>query len=1186
MYTIYVEKKPQYRAQEAKLQRELEAQLGIRIEELRILHMYYREEPLSEEALTSIFCEPSLDEVSHTFTPDPAYRALRVEYQSGQFDQRAYWAEQCLRVLSVEGSVAAATIYLVKGVNEEEWQAIRNYLINPVESREIPLGEFPKEVKREDPDLSFTPMPLSGNPEEIVAALGLALSPEDIEEIRVHFEREGRDPNWSELKFLETYWSDHCRHTTFHTNLTEVNVVESGIDSASADLGLYETYRKEWGKPRSLMDLALFSMRRQKRLGNLSDLEESEEINAASVVREAGGEEILLMFKNETHNHPTEIEPFGGAATCLGGAIRDPLSGRSYVYQSMRLTGARDPRDKSTLEGKLPQMTICRRAAEGFSSYGNQMGLATGCVQEFYHPGFEAKRLEAGFVIAAAKKSHVTRGNPSPGDLLVLLGAPTGRDGIGGASGSSKSHHEQVVAGSASEVQKGNAPEERKLQRFFRDEVIGPKIVRCNDLGAGGIGVAFGEIADGLELELSDVPLKYTGIYPWEMLLSESQERMALVIRKEDRELFEAAARRENLSMRVLGEVTEEPRFVVKSRGDVLVSLSREFLLSAGAERSAAAKAAPVDFTQYPYAVENEERQILRYASQQGLGEMFDSSVGSLSVLTPYGGERRKSPVEGMVGLIPIGENTEDVSFVSWGYDPHLAQWSPYHGAQSAVLLSLLRNLCLGADIAGTRFTFQEYFERLGNDPERWGKPLMALLGANSVLEAFALASIGGKDSMSGTYRWEGGEIHVPPTLISFAVNTGKIQDVLSPEWKQVGSYLYLLPMPKKEDFTFDLEKAKESAELFLSLREGLLSASVVEGSLKETLLRSAFGNGIGAKISLPPESYGAILLESEKELVNENLILLGRTTDEEVLSLGEEKIDLTKALQDREETLSEIYEIGEKKAGEKKDLVKLSIEGKDQPSIKALLPIFAGTNCEDDMSRALREAGAEPLQWVFKDREMETSLQELSDLLDQSDILALSGGFSAADEPEGSAKFIATVLRNEKVSAAFHRLLDRGGLVIGICNGFQALVKLGVFYESRIRDPREIDMGLTYNAIGRHIAEYVDTVAASTHSPWLQNVSAGEVYRVPVSHGEGRFYATKEDLALLKERGQIASVYLENPNASLENIEGLISPCGKILGKMGHSERVRSQTGKNAQVKEDMQLFASAVAYLKGAKK
>jgi len=1189
MFTIYLEKKEGFRVQAQKTKRELETQLSFAIEEIRIIQMYYLQTELHDDIVKSIFWDPSYGEVSFSFDVPEGYQALRVEPQSGQFDQRAHWAQKCLQVYGVKDTVGAAVIYLVKEVDKQQWEAIRDRLINPVESREIALDAFPSRKKRSEKDRSFETFPLeNADLSSLLKELDLALSVEDMEEVRKYFLEEGRAPNWSELKFLETFWSDHCRHTTFHTELESIDVSDSGIESAKEDLALYERMRKEWGnRPPTLMDLAVFSVRRQKKNGRLTDLEESEEINAASIYRKAGGEDILLMFKNETHNHPTEIEPFGGAATCLGGAIRDPLSGRSHVYQAMRLTGARDPRDMKTLEGKLPQMTLCRRAAEGYSSYGNQIGVATGCVQEFYHPGFEAKRMEAGFVIAAAKKSHVTRGTPEPGDLLLLLGGPTGRDGIGGASGSSKSHDESVVEDAASEVQKGNAPEERKLMRFFRDEHIGPKIIRCNDLGAGGVGVAFGEIAPGLCVELDHVPVKYEDIYPWEVLLSESQERMAVVIRSESLPLFEKTAQKENLTLTVIGKVTEEPRFVVTHQGKKVVDLSRDFLSSSGAVRKASAKAEPIDFSAYPYKGKNNDINTLRYASLQGLSEMFDSTAGALNVLAPFGGKEKKTPVEGMVSIIPIGDNREDVSIATWGYDPHLAQWSPYHGAQSAVLLSLLRALTLGSDIQGIRFTFQEYFERLGDDPLRWGKPLMALLGANSVLETFGLASIGGKDSMSGSYLWEGGELRVPPSLISFAVNTARLSDVISPEWKQTDSYLFLLTMPKNADYTFKMEEVKERAKAFLRIRnEGILSASVVESSLKETLLRSAFGNRIGATVRDVDDAYGSILIESQKELDHKELVLLGQTNDSNVLTFDGEDLPLDQALAAREAVLSDIYEKSTQKAEPGAfDQTNAPVEAVSKERVRVLLPIFPGTNDEDSVICAFEEAGAEVERWVFCDQEMDDAVNELAQRMETCDILALSGGYSSPGEPDASATFIACVFRQKPVREAFQALLDREGIVFGLNNGFQALLKMGVFHDGKIQDPQEVSMGLTDNAIGRHQAMYTSVQSRTDRGPWLAGAKEGDIYQVPVSMGEGRFFATEEDIRLLKERKQIATQYLENPSSSMENVEGLLSPCGKIIGRMAMDDRLQEGAGVNILQKKHLDIFSSAVAHMKGKK-
>ncbi|MDI9471925.1 MAG: phosphoribosylformylglycinamidine synthase [Tissierellia bacterium] len=1189
MFTVYVEKKEGFRTQEERLKREWEAQLGFCVEELRLVRLYYTPVELSEEEIRTLFCDPGIDEFSFVLAVPEGFRALRVEPLRSQFDQQAFWMEKCLEVIGKPAPVSTAMIYMAKVADEVQWQAIQDYIINPVETKKVKLDSFAEVKGSAYRDLSFETISLKdADLNHVLQKWDLALSVEDMEEIRSYFLSEGRQPNWSELKFLETFWSDHCRHTTFNTILEEIDLSVCGIESAKKDFSFYEKTRKELTeKPVTLMDLAVFSTKWQKHQGNLGDLEESEEINAASIYRRAGGEDILLMFKNETHNHPTEIEPFGGAATCLGGAIRDPLSGRSYVYQSMRLTGARDPRDRRTLEGKLPQMTLCRRAAEGFSSYANQIGLPAGCVQEFYHPGFEAKRMEAGFVIAAARKSHVTRGTPAAGDLLLLVGGKTGRDGIGGASGSSKSHDETVVEGAASEVQKGNAPEERKLVRFFRDEGVGPKIVRCNDMGAGGIGVAFGEIAPGLSLSLDHVPVKSEDIHPWEVLLSESQERMALVIRAEDRTLFEETARRENLTFSFLGEVTDEPRFIVKSQGRKVIDLSREFLSSSGAERRAKARPQAPDMQAYPYCKENVERDALRYASLQGLSEMFDSTAGSLNVFSPYGGKYQKTPLEGMVSLIPVGDNSEDVSIATWGYDPHLAEWSPYHGAQAAVLLSLLRALALGSDIKGIRFTFQEYFERLGEDPKRWGKPLMALLGANSVLNTFSLASIGGKDSMSGSYLWEGGEICVPPTLISFAVNTAHIDDVISPEWKRAGSHLYLLPMEKLDDYSFDLAKVKEAAEAFLEIKkEGILSASVVEGSLRETLLRSAFGNGIGAEVRGVGESYGSLLIESEQELSHPLLLHIGRTNGSSILVFDGSVISLKEALKEREATLSDVYELPSR-TGEAPDSFKTTQpeDVKSKAEVKVLIPVFPGTTEEDDVARVFTQSGAEVEIWVFRDQSMEESMEELSLRLGNTDILALVGGYSSGHEPDGSVRFIESVFRNERVKDAFHSFQSEGGMTIGIGNGFSALLRLGVFYDGKIISPEEVTMGLALNKNGRHQSMYVDIAPQTDRAPWMMEAKKGMVSRVPVSHAEGRFYASDEDLSLLARRGQIASVYLENPNGSAQNIEGLISPCGRIIGRATHDERLQNVAGINVGARSAFDMFASAVKFLKGKK-
>lgn len=1184
MNQIYIEKKPEFRSLNDQLKREIQALYDFELEDLRIVNLYYRTKDFTQEIIHKIFSEPALDLMSSSFDPPRGYRLLRSEFLPGQFDQRAYWASKCLEILGEEEEIYSSRIYLFKGVPEEKWDEVKSFFINPVESYERELHDFSPPSPRSDEDISYQLMDdlfeLTG--EDFSIKHKLAMNGDDVGFIRDYFAKEGRAPTFSELCLLDTYWSDHCRHTTFNTELERIDFSENNLPLAEKVFNYYDENRSLYTKkPRSLMDLAIFSIRKEKAAGNLNDLEESEEINACSIERRFGQEDYLIMFKNETHNHPTEIEPFGGAATCLGGAIRDPLSGRSFVYQAMRVTGARNPMDSSVLPGKLPQQIITKRAAQGYSSYGNQIGLCAGHVKEYYHPGFEAKRLEAGFVIASAKRSHVVRGIPKDGDLLVLLGGATGRDGIGGASGSSKSHQEDVATGAASEVQKGNAPEERKLQRFFRLEDIGPKIVRCNDLGAGGISVAFGEIAPGLHIDIKDVPIKYQEIYPWEILLSESQERMALVIEKKDLELFKKRAQEEDVSLTVLGKVTHRKRFIVTYQGKTLVDLGRDFIEQAGAPRRAKIEVEAVELDAYPYGGKIEEEE-LRGASQQGLVEMFDSSVGGLNVLNPYGGKRRKSFVDGMVSKIP-GVDTEDVTIATQGFDPYLAQWSPFHGAEMAVMQSISKNIVLGGDLKGLRLSFQEYFEALGKDPKKWAKPFMALLGANRVLHHFGLASIGGKDSMSGSFYWDGGELHVPPSLISFCVNTGKLSHVRSSDFKGAGNELYLYEISLDKNYAIDLDGAKKALEAYRADREKILSASVVTLSLAQAAENACFGNHLGCILLEDGYPLGSILVEVPPGSHLKGARLVGQTQEkpELYLKVQEKKICLDESLEKKEAHLRPIFEL-EMNIVAEEAMEKGSYEKQDKKDeVKVFIPIFPGTNSEDEFGHKFEEAGAEVERWVFTIEDMEKSLVTLAQKIRQCDILGLAGGFSAADEPEGSAKFIATVFRNKEVKDAFHDLVERKGLVLGICNGFQALVKLGVFYNGRIEEPEDITMGLTYNHIGRHQSTLVRTRCLNQNSPWLSQAQEGNYWSV-ISHGEGRFFMSEKDGELLQSRKQIATVYADNPNGSQMNIEGLTSPDGRIFGKMGHNERIGKDLFINVQDGKKMDIFSAAIEHLR----
>lgn len=1180
MNRIYIEKKQEFRSLNQQVMRELNQLYGVELEDFRIVNLFYGPQAFGDELIEELFLDASLDIQENNFEIPQGYKALRTEFQPGQFDQKLAWTKEALRLLGQEREIYSSKIYLFKGDFEDQWQEVKNYFINPVESFERELDDFSPLGAREDEDIGFDSLDdifeMDGH--DFCHIHNLAMDQADVGVIRDYFKKEGRAPKYGELRLLDTYWSDHCRHTTFNTELAKINLEDNNLAKAQEVFDFYDNNRKLYtSKPRSLMDLAIFSIRKEKAAGNLDDLEESEEINACSVERRFGGEDYLVMFKNETHNHPTEIEPYGGAATCLGGCIRDPLSGRSYVYQAMRVSGARNPMDSQVLPGKLPQQIITKRAAQGYASYGNQIGLPAGHVKEYYHPGFEAKRLEAGFVIASAKRDHVVRGIPKEGDLLLLLGGATGRDGIGGAAGSSKSHQEDVASGAASEVQKGNAPEERKLQRFFRIEDIGHRIIRCNDLGAGGISVAFGEIAEGLEIEIKNVPVKNKEIYPWEILLSESQERMALVIDKDDLQLFEDHARKEGVPLTVLGQVTAKERFVVKYDGRVLVDLDRDFIDQAGAQRTADIEVEAVDLDAYPYAGEIEDYE-LRTASQQGLVEMFDSSAGGLNVLNPYGGKRRKSFVDGMVSRIP-GVDTNDITIASQGYDPYLAQWSPFHGGQMAVVQSIAKNLVLGGDLQGQRMTFQEYFEGLGQEPKKWAKPFMALLGANSVLHHFNLASIGGKDSMSGSFYWEDGEIHVPPSLISFAVNTGKIEDVRSPDFKEAGSEIYLYEVELNEDKTVDLDSAQAAFEGYLADRDKILSASVVTLSLKESALNAAFGNGLGVQLYREGSPLASIMVEVKQGTRLTGAKLVGRVLEQEEYLYDYKVWDLKEILEEKENHLDPVFEVSKLElVGNDSEINEEVVEEEiEKTDLRGFLPIFPGTSSEDEIIRSFKEVGLELDSWVFTDWDLEESLDTLASKIDETDLLVLAGSFSALEEPEGAAKYMELVFRQDKVKKAFHRLLDREGLVLGLDNGFEALINLGVFYEGRIEDRKRITMGLDHNRLGRYQAQMVKIAPVNKKGPWLER-ARDEDYWTLFSQAKGRFYMGKEDEKLLEERGQIATVFVENPSSSDKNIEGLFSPCGRIFGKLGHDERLGQGLYSNIYDGKTLDIFKSLV--------
>jgi phosphoribosylformylglycinamidine synthase len=1237
---IFIEKRPAYREGTQRFKDSVRDDLGIS-ELTGIRHaLRYDVENVSDSiwelACSSIFAEPAVEEI-HEEKWEADGSIFAVEYLPGQFDQRADSARQCLALLGAPDPVVrCAEVYALNGpLSQAQIERIKRYRINPVDSRSADLNKSETLV----PQIP-TPAPvarLSGFRElndsertHLHAELGLAMSLEDLAFCQNWFTGEERDPTLTELKLLDTYWSDHCRHTTFLSEITDVKIAEGPLTQPIQKT--WEAYlqgrdavygKSAESRPICLMDIALLAMKELRKSGRLPALEESEEVNAASIVVQAeiDGEkaEWLVMFKNETHNHPTEIEPFGGAATCLGGAIRDPLSGRSFVYQAMRVTGSGDPRETlaETLPGKLPQRKITVEAAEGYSSYGNQIGLATGMVDEVYHQGYRAKRMEIGAVVAAAPRDQVLRGTPLPGDRIILVGGRTGRDGIGGATGSSKAHTEKALE-NAAEVQKGDPPMERKLQRLFRDPAVSRSIKRCNDFGAGGISVAIGELADGLEIDLDTVPLKYAGLDGTEIALSESQERMAVVLDPKDVATFIAAAMKENVEAVEVAQVTEQRYLIMRWQGDEIVRLDRDFLDSNGVRQLAKIEVeypsgkppiATVPTTgEDPIIVWEANLSDLNVCSKLGLSNRFDSTVGSGTILHPFGGKNRLTPVEAMAAKLPVlqGE-TATATLMSYGFFPRFSEWSPFHGAIYAVLDSVARVIATGGSLDQCHLTFQEYFERLRNDPRRWGKPFAALLGAYAAQKAMGIAAIGGKDSMSGSFR----ELDVPPTLVSFALGTTHAQQVISPELKAAGNDLLLLEIPFDDQGIPDWAVARtayENIAVQISARN-ILSAGVIrEGGIAAALSRMAFGNGIGAQVDLPladPQWFqyaiGGMLLEviSGAEVVGARKI--GVTTETSAICSANDTLPLERLLQAWERPLETVFPTRADtpcQPSPEEHRFKPHNVAKAPTTIarpRVLIPVFPGTNCEYDSARVFEKAGGFPHILVFRNgslSEIEDSLIALEQALDAAQILMLPGGFSAGDEPGGSGKFIATVFRNSRVADATMRLhKDRKGLILGICNGFQALVKLGLLPFGEIRQMQAHHPSLTTNSIGRHISGYVRTRVVSTLSPWLSACHEGDIFMTPVSHGEGRFTADENIWKSLYARHQIATQYVdesgspthalpENPNGSVQGIEGITSPCGRIFGKMGHSERVGPYIGKNIPGKKEQPLFEGGVRY------
>ncbi len=1228
VYRVFVEKKPGLDLEARNLENECRQLLGIRgLERVRLLNRYDAEnisEELFRSAVKTVFSEPQVDIASEEAPQDGA-RVFAVEYLPGQFDQRADSAAQCIQILS-QGDrplIRSARVYLLYGsLTDAELREIKKYVINPVEAREASL-EKPETLK-EDWAKPGRVKVLDGfreldgkGLEDFVNRFGLAMDVDDIAFCQAYFRKEGRDPTVTEIRMLDTYWSDHCRHTTFLTEIGNVRFQDALLGDAFADyLRVRKDLRRE-GKPVCLMDLATVAARWLKAHGKLPKLDESEEINACTVKIEveADGqkEPWLLLFKNETHNHPTEIEPFGGAATCIGGAIRDPLSGRAYVYGAMRVTGAADPTVpiSETIPGKLPQRKLVTTAAAGYSSYGNQIGLATGIVDELYHPGYAAKRLEIGAVIAAAPQENVRREVPRPGDAVILLGGSTGRDGIGGATGSSKAHNAHSGEMCGAEVQKGNAPEERKLQRLFRNGEACRLIKRCNDFGAGGVSVAIGELADGLDINLDAVPKKYEGLDGTELAISESQERMAVVVAEEDVPRFLALAEQENLQACRVAAVTEEKRLRMRWQGDTVVDISREFLNTNGAPKHT--EAAPEKIGAWRQERSGGFSDTLRamagdlnLCSRRGLGERFDSTIGAGTVLMPYGGKYQLTPVQAMVQKISMEKkHTDDCSLMAWGYNPFIAEKSPFHGAYLAVVESVCKLIATGADFRDVYLTFQEYFEKPGRDPARWGQPLAALLGAFEAQMKLGIGAIGGKDSMSGSFE----KLDVPPTLVSFAVTMGKTGEILSPELKKAGSRVELFHTKTDENGLPDTEELLHHFSRVTELIRGgkILSCYTPGmGGIAEAVMKMSFGNGFGFRFAdgwtveeLTACRYGDFLVETEEDCGG---IPVGTVTREAEFALGSERVPAAEILETWEGRLEEVYPCNIPTPAVKAETFSGTAQRTHAPALRTakprvVIPAFPGTNCEYDSARAVRDAGADAEILVINNLTGEgiaRSVDAFARSIRASQMIFIPGGFSGGDEPDGSAKFITAFFRSPAVREAVGELLEkRDGLICGICNGFQALIKLGLVPYGRIAEPEENSPTLTFNTIGRHQSRIVRTRIASNLSPWLRKTQVGDIFQVPISHGEGRFLADEETVRKLAANGQIATQYVDlageatmdvrfNPNGSCFAVEGITSPDGRVFGKMGHSERTGDGLYRNVPGRYDIGMFESAVAYFK----
>lgn len=1243
---IFVEKKKGFNVEAKGLLKDFKSNLGMaNLEDVRVLNKYTISEISDEyyqKAVHSIFSELTVDQVyQEELAIDKNDFAFGVEFLPGQFDQRATSAQECIELITEQDRIPVKTakIIILKGkLSKSDINRIKNYYINPVDSREVDIESKEMQTPLNTPkDVQI----LDGFIESDIEKLkqfhkeqGLAMSIEDILMIQDYFKnQEKREPSITEIKVIDTYWSDHCRHTTFQTAIQEVEIEDNKYTTPIKNS--YQSYLKSrdfvyGNKTRNitLMDLAVIAMKELRKKGMLDDLDISEEINACSinidVETDKGIEKYLLMFKNETHNHPTEIEPFGGAATCLGGAIRDPLSGRTFVYQAMRVTGAADPTKpiEETIKGKLPQRTITLGAAHGYSSYGNQIGLATGQVSEVYHPNYVAKRMEVGAVIAAAPKENVVREEPSKGDIVILLGGRTGRDGVGGATGSSKEHTEESITTCGAEVQKGNPPTERKIQKLFRLPEVAKMIKRCNDFGAGGVSVAIGELSRGLDIDLDKVLKKYEGLDGTELAVSESQERMAVVVTKENAARFIELSEQENIEAVIVAEVTDTDRLILNWRGKDIVNIDRKFLDTNGAtQRTNVKVTAP---SEYPFEVKNinvkekwlQNLKDLNIASLQGLSERFDSTIGARTVLMPFGGKYSKTPAEGMAAKIPVvnGES-KNASIMTFGFNPFLGEWSPYHMAYYSVVESVTKLTAIGGDYRKARLTFQEYFERLGTESERWGRPFAALLGAYKAQTDLGVAAIGGKDSMSGTFD----DIDVPPSLISFAVGYEKAEKIISPEFKNTDSTLVLVKSEKIEDGTLDTDKFKKNLETVCSLigDKKIISAfSLKFGGVSEAVTKMSLGNRIGAELTSVTEddlfgfNYGSLVVEVKngtdinKVFADTTYKVIGKTQSSEKITLPQFNIEfnITDLENSYEQKFSDVFKIETEKTEEKVEAVSYDKKVIISPKVKiakpkVVIPVFSGTNCEDDCERAFRKAGADVKQVIIRNITKEAlseSIRNLEKEIKSSQIIMIPGGFSAGDEPDGSGKFIANVFKNDKVKDAVMELLNsRDGLMLGICNGFQALIKLGLVPYGDIRDLTEDMPTLTFNNINRHMSSMVRTRIASTKSPWFNGVNVGDIHSVPISHGEGRFVASDEVIKQLIENGQIATQYVDfdgnvsldmpyNPNGSVLGIEGITSPDGRILGKMAHSERIGDNLYKNINSDFDQKIFESGVNYFK----